>query len=197
MKAVLATYEQLGTKYLDYRRALKSESYLRAFAKYIPKKGIILDVGCGAGEPVDNLLVKWGYEVVGIDLSPSLISIARRLVPEASYAIKDMQDLKLAEYSVDAIVCLYALFHIPRAEHKRMLTTFASYLPIGGVMLISMGDRAFEGTHEMYRVSSYSSQYGSVQNKEILRSVGFEIIEEAMATSGGERHQMIIARRVT
>lgn len=196
MKVVLAAYEKLGTTYLDYRRTLKSEPYIRALTKYIPKKARVLDVGCGAGEPVDDLLVKWGYEVEGIDLSPSLITHARRAVPEASFNVKDMQDLSMAEYRVDAIVCLYALFHISRALHKKMIKIFATYLPVGGAMLISMGDRAFEGNHKMYGVESFSSQYGSERNKEIIESVGFKIVETDMAKSGGECHQMIIARRI-
>ncbi len=196
MKQVLAAYEQLGKKYLVHRQSLKSDAYVRLLLKQLPKNSSILDIGCGAGVPVDDIIVKAGHEVTGIDLSPSLINEARKLVPQASYFVGDMQLLKPKEYSVDAVVCLYALFHIPRSDHSRMVKTFASYLPINGWLLISMGDRAFEGVHEMYGVASYSSQWGSVENKKIIESSGFKIYSEEFAMSNGERHQMILAQKL-
>jgi len=196
MKQVLSAYESLGKKYLDYRSELKSDAYVRAFSKKLKKSATVLDVGCGAGLPVDDILTKDGHIVMGLDLSPSLISLARRLVPAASYTVTDMRNLACGEYKVDGVVCLYAIFHIPRSEHKRMLETFASFLPIGGWMLISLGDRAYEGVHEMYGVTSYSSQWGSVENRRIVESAGFKIEVEEFATSSGERHQMILAQKL-
>lgn len=196
MKQVLSAYEKLGKKYLDHRRLLRSDTYVRAFSRMLKKKAVVLDVGCGAGVPVDDILTKDGHEVMGLDLSPSLINLARKLVPEASYHVFDMRRLVHGEYSVDGVVCLYAIFHIPRSEHKRMIETFASFLPRGGLMLVSMGDRAYEGDHEMYGVRSYSSQWGSVENRRIVETAGFKILLEEFATSNGERHQMILAEKI-
>lgn len=196
MKQVLAAYERLGKKYLDYRQALKSDTYVKMFLRQLGKNSSVLDVGCGAGSPVDDILTKAGHQVVGIDLSPSLIKVARKLVPAASYQVFDMRELRPGGYEVDGLVCLYAIFHIPRSEHKKMIETFASFLPVGGWMLISMGDRAYEGEHEMYGVVSYSSQWGSVENRRIVESAGFRIQHEEFATSNGERHQMLLAQKL-
>lgn len=197
MKQVLRAYEQLGKAYLEHRQSLKSDSYVRMLLKQLSKNSSILDVGCGAGVPVDDVLVKAGHEVTGIDLSPSLIKIARKLVPQASYTAGDMQQLKPNEYSVDAVVCLFALFHVPRSEHARLIKTFASYLPINGWLLISMGDRAYEGAHEMYGVMSYSSQWGSVENRRIIKAASLKIEHEEFSSSFGERHQMILAQKLS
>lgn len=196
MNQVLAAYENLGKKYLDYRSSLKSDTYVRAFMRKLKKNSSILDVGCGAGIPVDDLLTKAGHEVAGIDLSPSLINLARKLVPAASYRIGDMRNLQTSEYSVDAVVCLYSLFHVPRINHRKMIKVFGSFLPVGGWMLLSMGDRAYEGEHEMYGVKSFSSQWGSVENRRIIESVGFRVYIDEIATSNEERHQMILALKI-
>jgi trans-aconitate methyltransferase len=193
MQHVLSAYEQLGVRYLDYRQKLRSEGSVRLFLQYVPKHASILDIGCGAGIPVDNILVKHGHFVTGFDLSPTLIKQARRLVPGADYTVRDMRTLKPKEYSVSAIVCLYALFHVPRVEHATLLSTFASFLPPGGVLLLSMGDIPYEGTHEMYGVMSYSSQWGTIKNRTLLAAAGFRIQNETLAMSAGERHQIILA----
>ena len=197
MKQVLAAYESLGKKYLDYRQALKSDTYVKMFLRKLGKNSSVLDVGCGVGTPVDDVLTKAGHELVGIDLSPSLIKLARKNVPGASYQVFDMRNLSFGEYEVQGLVCLYAIFHVPRSEHKKMIETFASFLPVGGWMLISMGDRAYEGEHEMYGVVSYSSQWGSVENRRIVESAGFRIDFEEFAMSSGERHQMILAQKIS
>lgn len=197
MKQVLAAYEQLGKAYLAHRQSLKSDSYVRLLLKQLAKNSLILDVGCGAGVPVDDLLIKAGHEVVGIDLSPGLIKIARKLVPQASYLVGDMQQLKPNEYLVDAVVCLFALFHVPRSDHARLIKTFASFLPINGWLLISMGDRAYEGAHEMYGVASFSSQWDSVENRRIIKAAGLAIEHEEFSSSFGERHQMILAQKLS
>lgn len=197
MKQVLAAYESLGKKYLDYRQALKSDTYVKMFLRKLGKNSSVLDVGCGVGIPVDDVLTKAGHEVMGIDLSPSLIKLARKNVPGASYQVFDMRNLSFGEYEVQGLVCLYAIFHIPRSEHKKMIETFASFLPVGGWMLISMGDRAYEGEHEMYGLVSYSSQWGSVENRRIVESAGFRIDFEEFAMSSGERHQMILAQKIS
>lgn len=195
MKLVKAAYEALGTKYLDYRRGLRSERYVRQLCQYLRPRDRILDVGCGLGVPVDEELVKAGFEVTGIDLVPSYIAEARRRVPGAAFEVRDMRELGVGEYAVEAVVCLYALFHVPRSEHAKMLTTFASFLPKNGMLLLSLGDVAFEGEHEMYGVKSYSSQYGRAQNRRLVEGGGLQVISEEIALSGGERHQMILARK--
>lgn len=196
MKQVLNTYESLGKKYLDFRSSLKSDKYVREFSQKLKKHAYILDVGCGAGVPVDDILTRDGHEVMGLDLSPTLIGLARRLVPAASYSVFDMRSLTKGQYSVDGLVCLYAIFHIPRIEHKNMLEIFASFLSKGGWMLISLGDRAYEGVHEMYGFESFGSQWGSEQNRRIVESAGFEVIVEEFSMSSGERHQIILAQRL-
>lgn len=188
-------YEKLGRGYLKYRDNLKSAQYIKIFCKNLPKKACVLDVGCGLGIPVDDVLIKSGFDVTGIDLSPSFVREARKLVPEASYMVRDMCEISAKEYSFDGIVCLYVLFHIPRAEHLKMLKIFASCLLDNGYLLISMGDTAFEGEHEMYGVKSYSSQWGRQKNLEIVTSAGFLIEKEELSYSGGECHQMILARK--
>lgn len=195
MKQVLQAYEQLGTSYLDYRRFLRSDSYVRMLCNKLPKNSQVLDVGCGVGVPIDDLIIKAGHSVRGIDLSPKMVSLAKKLVKAGEYSVGDMQDLRREEYQVDGVVCMYALFHVPRREHGRLIKTFVSFLPTGGWILLSLGDRAYEGAHTMYGVMSYSSQWGSVSNRSMVEKAGLRIEIEEMAQSGGERHQIILAQK--
>src|SRR5258706_15877090 len=97
-------YEKIAADYASKRNQFESLAYLKQFASLIKKGRTILDVGCGAGKPVDEFLIKEGFAVNGIDISEKMIELAKKNVPEAFYEVKDMTQLKDGEYCVDGIV---------------------------------------------------------------------------------------------
>lgn len=46
-------------------------------------KGLVIDLGCGSRSWASRL-ANSGYDVLGIDLSPHMIALARRRVPQAA-----------------------------------------------------------------------------------------------------------------
>lgn len=89
----------------------------------------VLDFGCGSGE---NLvpLVERGARVIGIDLSPELIELARQRLAaaklEATVEVRSAYETGLPDSSVDVIFCIALLHHlnIERVcrEMRRILT---------------------------------------------------------------------------
>lgn len=65
--------------------------------------GRVLDIGCGSGVLACRL-VHEGFTVVGIDISPAMVEIARELVPEAEFIIDSVHRMRLP--ACDAIVAL-------------------------------------------------------------------------------------------
>jgi hypothetical protein len=43
----------------------------------------------------------------------------------------------------------------------------------------------------------YWSHYGPEKNRKIIEEAGFEIIFDKIDTSGGEKHQIILARKIS
>lgn len=185
----------MANVYLANRERLKSSKYVQQLLKYLPKQSTILDLGCGAGIPVDDILLKAGHSVIGMDISHEQIKLARQKCPRGEFFVGDIQDLKEGEYSVQAVISFYTIFHIPRDSQGKLLKVIASYLNKGGMLLITMGDREFEGEHDLHGVKMWSSQHGTVKNRNMVESAGFKIINEEMDMSGGERHQVILAEK--
>lgn len=188
-------YDNMARIYMSHRDELKSDKYVRKLIRLLPKNSLILDVGCGGGVPIDDILLRSGHSVVGIDVSSEMVKIARDNCPLAEYVVRDMRDLQDGEYEVDAIVSFYALFHVKRDLHSTILRKFASFLPKGGMLLLTMGDRDFEGKHELYGETVWSSHYGREKNRSIVEKSGFEIILDEIDKSGRESHQILIARK--
>lgn len=189
-------YDKIAKTYFDNRGRLRSGKYVQDFLKLLPKNSIVLDLGCGAGVPVDDVIIKAGHEIIGIDISKNQIDLARKNCPKGQYLVADISNLKKSEYSVFGIVCFYTVFHLPRTEHQILMIKLASYLPKGGVLLITMGDREFEGEHLLHGQKMWSSQYGTKMNKAIIEKAGFRVILDEMDNSGGERHQVVLAKKI-
>ncbi len=196
MNIVRDGYDKVASVYLANRDRLKSGKYIQQLLKYLPKKSRILDLGCGAGVPVDDTLLKAGHTVVGIDISNEQIKLARKKCPEGEYQVGDIRELREGEYKAEAVVSFYTIFHISRDKQAGILKIMASYLVSGGWLLITMGDRKFEGEHILHGVKMWSSQYGTAKNRQLVEQAGFKIILDEIDVSGGERHQIILAQKL-
>jgi SAM-dependent methyltransferase len=57
-------------------------------------RGLVVDAGCGSGV-LTRMLLNAGYDVLGIDISPAMIRLARRRAPEASYRVASLDRIDL------------------------------------------------------------------------------------------------------
>jgi ubiquinone/menaquinone biosynthesis C-methylase UbiE len=110
--------------------ALGRDPHLRAalavFAEEV-RGGPALDAGCGPGH-VTGHLAGLGVEVVGIDLSPGMIGVARREHPGLRFAVGSMTDLPVADAALGGVLAWWSLIHVPDeavpgvfAEFRRVL----------------------------------------------------------------------------
>src|SRR5690606_2122640 len=106
------------------------------FVQLLPKGGLILDAGCGSCRDA-ALLVKRGYEVLGIDASEGLLREAKKIHPEVETRVMSLTDLdNLEDRSFDGIWCRATLLHIDRDEVPKVLSNFYNKLKVGGVLYI-------------------------------------------------------------
>ena len=193
---VKAGYNKAAKNYsTEFRDQFKSEKHLARLVEVLKPQSQILDVGCGAGKPIDSYLVEKGMNVMGIDISEAQIELAKSYVPKASYEVRDMSELTNGEYQVDAVVSFYAIFHTPKENHSELLKRFKSFLKSGGYLLITMGANDWEGKEDNFCGSEmYWSHYGAEKNKELIEESGFEIVFSEVDDAGGEKHLVVLAK---
>ena len=190
-------FNKAAKRYMESRGQFVNDRYLERLDNLLKPGSTILDMGCGAGKPIDKFLIYRGHEVTGIDISDQQIRLAKRNVPQAKYAVKDISDLREGEYQVDAVISFYTILHIPRETHDELFEKINSFLPEGGLALLTMGSSEWEGIEDFYGVEMFFSHYGPEKNRDIIERAGFEIILDEIDTSGGERHQVILARKLS
>jgi cyclopropane fatty-acyl-phospholipid synthase-like methyltransferase len=187
-------YNRIAGDYANQRDQFHTLPYLERFAALVPTGKPVLDIGCGAGLPVDAFLTGRGHPVHGLDISASMIELAQTNVPQAIYAVRDMTGLNHREFNVSGIVSLYAIFHTPRETHGELLRKFASFMPNGGTLLITMGSNEWEGYEDDFHGSGmFWSHFGPDQNIRMLENAGFTVIVNDIDHAANEAHQFIIA----
>jgi len=190
-------YNKAAENYDAERNQFKNDKYLEKLNSLLAVNSLILDIGCGAGRPVDKFFVEKGHRVIGIDLSEKMIELAKRNVPEADYSVRNMVELHTKEYHVDAVVSFYAIFHTPRETHQTILRKINSFLPRSGLILISMGSSEWVGKEENFHgAEMFWSHYGAEKNTELVKNAGFETIVDEIDDTGGEKHQIILAKKM-
>ncbi|MBI5465410.1 class I SAM-dependent methyltransferase [Candidatus Gottesmanbacteria bacterium] len=148
---------KLKGKDLFWRNDPKKETIVRGEEKEkliklaTEKKGKVVDLGCGSGW-LSLELARNGMKVVGIDVSPDRIKIAKKFLKEnpfkknfgkVEYLVDDLNKIDFPENSFDAVVVWDTLHHFPNLDEilikvKRWLKPqgkFVVYDHIGNKLL--------------------------------------------------------------
>lgn len=193
---IIRAYDQAAEAYLE-GRPHDNLRYLDIMTSYLQAGASILDLGCGAGVPIDSKLVRDGFSVHGIDISTRQIALAQQHVPDGRFEVRDMSSLQEGEFSVDAVISLYAIYHTPRETHPVLFRKMHSFLRDGGILFATLGAKDWEGTKEnFYGVRMEWSMYGPDMNRMLVGDAGFEILTDEIHKTEGGRHQVVIARKL-
>jgi len=104
---LLAKYYDSLMNHIDYSKA--AGFYLDAARHFGWRGARILDLACGTGS-IKLELLKKGYAVDGIDISPDMLAVADKKIYEAGFVpnliCRDMRDFRTAK-SYDLIICAF------------------------------------------------------------------------------------------
>lgn len=110
----------------------------------------VVELGCGHGS-LSVYLAKHGAHVTGLDIGANLVAAARRLAEingvDAAFDRVDIQTLPLPSASVDVVVGLAVLHHLPEAGLASTLAETHRVLRSGGRALFAEpveGSRVFD-----------------------------------------------------
>ncbi len=189
-------YDSCAESYRDARNQFENEKHVEGLAERFKEGARILDLGCGAGVPIDGFFLDRGFDVTGVDISPRQIRLAQERFPNGIFIRGDMRDIDLPEESFDAVVSFYAIFHIPREDHAQLLKRVHHLIREGGYFLATMGAAEWEGTEEnIHGARMFWSHYGREKNLEMVREAGFKIVFEQIDTTANEQHLVVLAQK--
>lgn len=154
------------------------------FTRYLPRRGRILEAGCGTGRYVMALRAR-GYNAEGIDWAAETIQAVRTLHPDLPVRAGDLSCLDVPDGSYHGYISLGVVEHV-RSGPEPLLREAFRVLAAGGTALISVpffhplrhlktrlglyGGRS-DGL-EFYQYAFMESDFTSQ-----CRSAGFQLVE--------------------
>jgi ubiquinone/menaquinone biosynthesis C-methylase UbiE len=140
----------------------------------------VLDVGCGTGVPATRQLTGAGAQVTGIDISPVMLEIARRNVPEATFVEMDAMDASPALGEFDAVVAFFSLLMLPRAEIPQALARLRDIIVPAGWLALGMVEADIDDVPIPFlgaqvRVSGYIRD----ELRDVVTAAGFTVQAES------------------
>jgi SAM-dependent methyltransferase len=104
--------------------------------------GEVADLGCGPGWTTAHLAAL-GLPVFGLDLSESMVAIARREFPELRFEQGSMLELDLPDGVLSGVVSFCSSIHTPMDRLPGLFAEFLRVLAPGGHLLLAfqVGDR--------------------------------------------------------
>jgi SAM-dependent methyltransferase len=126
----------------DY--ALKSApGILEILAQHNIREGLIVDLGCGSGLSAQEF-TKAGYDVLGVDISESMIAIARTKVPNAEFRLESLFQTEIPPCNAVTSIgeCLNYQFD-PKSDRQTLINLFHriySALTPGGVFMFDIAE---------------------------------------------------------
>ena len=133
-KETLRFYDQNSEEFTAGTLAADMSQARSRFTAHLPPKGIILDLGCGAGRDAKAFLDA-GFRVDAVDGSAELCASA------SAYTGIPVKQMLFSELDAceryDGIWACASILHLPKAELADVIGKIAKALKTGGVLYTS------------------------------------------------------------
>lgn len=169
-KATITTYDALAKAYQDKFMDLDlyDDTY-DAFCSLMRQSSpSILEIGCGPGNITRYLLSKRpDFSILGIDLAPNMIKLARQNNPSAEFEVMDCRNIETIHTKFNGIVCGFCLPYLSKTESAQLISDAATLLKDDGLLYLSFIEDQYEksgmetssnGQYQMY-VYCHESEY--------------------------------------
>jgi len=158
-------------------KGLHERRWLDRLVEDLNEGDAILDVGCGAADPIAGYFLSRGLKVTGIDASHRMIDLAKKRWPDADWQVKDMRDLAHGPL-FDAVLAWNSFFHLTMDEQRAVLPMLCARLVPSGRLMLTVGPRESEevgrvGDDPIYHSSLSQAEYAQILTANHLRILSF------------------------
>lgn len=164
----------------------------------------VLEAGCGPGNITRYLLTRRpDIDLLGIDISSNMISLAKQNNPTAHFEVMDVRQISNLELKFDGIVCGFCLPYLFQDESVKFISASYELLNEDGILYVSFveGDPERSG----FQVSKsgdrvYFNYYSLWWLSDQFMKNGFNIIQQfnvdyKRSEIDVEKHIILVGRK--
>ena len=157
---------------------------VRQWARSLPANGAILDIGCGSGVPLSAALIAEGFQVSGIDPSPTLVAAFRRGFPDAQVACEPAERSDFFGRRFDGAIAIGLMFLLSADDQRELIRRVGAALKPSGRFLFSAPRQACSWTDMTTARPSLS--LGAEQYAQAVAQAGMALANDYV--DEGENH---------
>jgi ubiquinone/menaquinone biosynthesis C-methylase UbiE len=178
-----------------------NEKLIAAFISLsgLPRGARVADLGCGSGV-FTALLRRYGFDSVGVDISPKLLAVGRRKHPDLELIEGDVENLPFESESFDGVLLSGLVHHFP--DPRRLAREVMRILKSDG-RFVAFDPNRMNPFMWLYRerTSPFYSRSGVTENERpvlawqvagIFRNEGFRVQSDFL---GGLAYRYVASRR--
>jgi SAM-dependent methyltransferase len=184
-------YEPVARRFLEHRKSSDiGAATIRTWARSLPVGASVLDIGCGSGAPISQVLIDEGMVVYGVDSSRTLCAAFRYNLPDARVTCESVEESEFYGRRFEGVVAWGLMFLLPANAQLQLVGRVARALVSSGrfiftapVQLCSWKDVLTERT---------SQSIGDAANRAAFAKNGLALAAEY--TDEGENHYYDVAK---
>jgi SAM-dependent methyltransferase len=170
-----AIYEAVAAEYDHARnRVLVERPYLERVLASLAPASEVLDLGCGAGEPIAGFFAAAGHRVTGVDIAEAMVALCRARFPDGDWIRQDMRALNLKK-SFAAIIAWDSFFHLPPADQRAMFPVLARHAAPGALLLFTSGTEEGIAMGQMFGHELFHASLATAEYERLLNEHGFAV----------------------
>lgn len=166
-------YDAAALAFMSERNPRIGAAIVRKWSQTLPRSACILDLGCGHGVPITQVLIRAGFTVFAVDASSKMITAFRRRFPSACAECAAVEDSDFFGRTFDGIVAWGLLFLLPADAQAALIAKVARALKSGGKFLFTSPKEAFTWRDALTGRQSLS--LGSAEYQRILQAEGLTL----------------------
>jgi SAM-dependent methyltransferase len=197
MSEVVHIYEANAAAFdRDRGRQLMEAGYLDAILERLPREQrSVLDLGCGAGEPIARYLIDNDCRVLGVDAAPAMIDLCKARFPSMAWMVGDMRSLALGQ-RFGAVIAWDSFFHLAADAQRGMFPIFREHVAPRGLLLFTSGPEHGEAIGELYGQPLYHASLAADEYRCLLARNGFEVVQHTVEDPACGGHTVWLAQSV-
>jgi SAM-dependent methyltransferase len=191
---IIDLYERHARAWDEARgRSLFERPWLERFCAAMEAGRSVLDIGCGAGEPIARFFVGAGYRVTGVDASPSLIQVSTGRFPDHTWMVRDMRSLDLG-VRFDGIIAWDSFFHLSHDDQRAMFPIFRTHAAPGAALMFTSGPSHGEAIGSFEGDVLYHASLAPDEYERLLAENGFGVVAHIAEDPDCGGHTVWLAR---
>lgn len=168
-------YEAIAGTFMEVRSSVGAKAVGDWVKRRLRPGARVLDLGCGSGWPIGEILAQADLKQAGLDASPTLIEAYRNRFPESEWVCEPVQGSAfLKGGGFEAIVAIGIVFLLPEDEQETLIPELFEALEPGGWLLFSAPKET--GMWDDLLTGRRSVSLGEAGYRSLLESAGFEAI---------------------